>query len=298
MDKKSLSRFEELSVSDEKPSINDSSDIDRLWQDLEQGLIDVNTNRAWSRLSACIDQVDLKPKVSPLRWVASAVLIVGLTWIAYSLLSTSEEYLYEARQNHTDFILPDKSSVTLGKGSTLSYASDARVRNVQLVGVAFFNVEENQDLPFKITAGKVKVEVVGTSFEIISDDNYFKIAVKGGEVKVNYGSESWSLVRGDAISIDSDLKAFKRFSNLDDLPGQYFNGDITLNNEQLLKVLQMLSYKHDLDLHFSSSNLKPCLISVKFDLNELHSTLENLSVAVDFSFSIVDNKLEISGKGC
>jgi ferric-dicitrate binding protein FerR (iron transport regulator) len=71
--------------------------------------------------------------------------------------------------SRTNFRLPDGTTVWLNGNSKLEY--DIRhfgesLREVTLIGEAYFDVVKNNDKPFIIHANKVNIKVVGTSFNV------------------------------------------------------------------------------------------------------------------------------------
>ena len=71
--------------------------------------------------------------------------------------------------SRTNFRLPDGTTVWLNGNSKLEY--DIRhfgesVREVTLIGEAYFDVVKNKDKPFIIHANKINIKVVGTTFNV------------------------------------------------------------------------------------------------------------------------------------
>lgn len=82
--------------------------------------------------------------------------------------------------------LPDGSQVWLNSDSKLFYSSDfgKNERTVKLVGEAFFDVEKNKDLPFKVNTSEVTINVTGTMFNLKAypDENTIETTLEEGEV--------------------------------------------------------------------------------------------------------------------
>ena len=69
----------------------------------------------------------------------------------------------------TNLVLPDGTKVWLNAGSKLSYNSDIfgiELREVSLVGEAFFDVTKNPEKPFVIHTQKMDIKVLGTAFNV------------------------------------------------------------------------------------------------------------------------------------
>lgn len=64
--------------------------------------------------------------------------------------------------------LPDGTKVWLSSGSRISYSRNfnENERDVFLSGEAYFDVARDEHLPFKVTAGELKIKVLGTEFNV------------------------------------------------------------------------------------------------------------------------------------
>jgi ferric-dicitrate binding protein FerR (iron transport regulator) len=106
--------------------------------------------------------------------------------------------------------LPDGSAVWLNSGSSLTYSNlyGSNIRKVDLSGEAFFEVKENQDIPFRVKCGDLNIQVLGTSFNISAYQNTGKIDVvleKGAvELTGKTGDSGKTLLNpGEMASYDS-----------------------------------------------------------------------------------------------
>ncbi len=85
--------------------------------------------------------------------------------------------------------LPDKSSVQLAPGSSISYLGQFELsrREVHLHGDAFFDVSRNPNRPFIVYCGRTVTRVLGTSFWIksLSESKSIEVSVKTGKVSVS-----------------------------------------------------------------------------------------------------------------
>jgi ferric-dicitrate binding protein FerR (iron transport regulator) len=69
----------------------------------------------------------------------------------------------------TNVVLPDGTKVWLNAGSKLSYENDkygAELREVTLIGEAFFDVTKNAEKPFVIHTQRMDIKVLGTAFNV------------------------------------------------------------------------------------------------------------------------------------
>ena len=64
--------------------------------------------------------------------------------------------------------LPDGSTVWLNAGSKLTYTKDfgKEIREVTLIGEAFFDVTKMKEKPFIIHTSSINIKVLGTAFNV------------------------------------------------------------------------------------------------------------------------------------
>lgn len=79
------------------------------------------------------------------------------------------EIVVEAPQgSRSEMVLPDGTKVWLNAGSKISYSQTFgyTVRLVRLEGEGYFEVAHNEQLPFSVESGNVRVKVLGTKFNV------------------------------------------------------------------------------------------------------------------------------------
>jgi transmembrane sensor len=137
-----------------------------------------NWNKAWRKIS----------RRTGVRWfntpgITSGLRNVAITFfIALAVGSFSVHYFYSQKEIFTErefvvlaplgaktyIILPDSTKVWLNAGSTLKYSThyDITGRSVHLTGEAYFYVESNSDLPFRVHAHDLVINALGTEFNV------------------------------------------------------------------------------------------------------------------------------------
>lgn len=95
--------------------------------------------------------------------------------------------------------LPDGSSVWLHPGSTIYFPSrfDGGVRQVKLVGEAYFQVRHDEARPFVVEAGGLRTRVLGTEFNVnTSGRNGATVVLVSGSVRVEADGGGKTLMPG------------------------------------------------------------------------------------------------------
>ncbi|HEX6426058.1 MAG TPA: FecR domain-containing protein [Niastella sp.] len=130
---------------------------------------------------------------------ASAILIVGLTW----LLLNKDKQLPDNKQtivatgtdkeSRSTMTLPDGSIVRLNAQSKVSYAQDfAKTREVYLTGEAYFEVTHNAAIPFIVHTDAADIKVLGTKFNVrnYSNEHRMEAALLTGSIELTLRADS------------------------------------------------------------------------------------------------------------
>ncbi len=142
-----------------------------------------------------------KKRVVPLFYkvAASLFLIIGIATTLYlnnqpdpvsqpNYITKSTSYDQKATIR-----LSDGSTVRLNSGSSITYPETfvESLREVELVGEAFFEVQKDTERPFTVKSNDILTTVLGTSFNVNSYDSLsVSVALVEGKVKVRSTHES------------------------------------------------------------------------------------------------------------
>lgn len=167
----------------------------RLWEESNKigKQPDINIEEDWQIVRSRMGFDKRTKRISPLKYfsriAAILVLAFGLVILFKMVLRVSEtnnDYFteYISADEKKLVSLPDGSIITLNRNSKLliSKTFNSDNREVILTGEAYFDVEKNPDVPFKVYAENSIVEVLGTSFNIRSDTSEVIVDVVSGKV--------------------------------------------------------------------------------------------------------------------
>jgi ferric-dicitrate binding protein FerR (iron transport regulator) len=164
----------------------------------------------------------------------------------------------------TQLTLADSSKVWLNSESTFRYPSDfSKDRKVFLSGEAYFEVENNKELPFTVKTDYIDVQVLGTRFNIraYQKDCEFLATILEGKVALmdgKSGDTRSTLYRGDQAQ-------FKRRNNelnvhkLNDNPESsidWIKGRYEFHDQPLSQVLNFASRWYDVKFVVKDKELK------------------------------------------
>jgi len=174
----------------------DVSDVDQQWRRLKSSMASVRPMYETDKLNR------FGRLFSVLKLMAAACLLLAGIFLSErfvlaprrALLAAKPVELKSYNGEQRTIRLTDGTSVRLNAGSSITYpkhfAKD--LREVTLVGEAFFDVTPMKDAPFIIHTGKLTTRVLGTSFNIRAypENEAVLVAVVEGKVKVSANNAS------------------------------------------------------------------------------------------------------------
>lgn len=174
------------------------------------------------------DKNQLRRVLFAYKWLKIAavlVLLVTGAWFSAAVLEdrkaiTSETVAWIEKVNHagqrSSHLLPDGTKVWLNVESRMTFPeqfSDT-LRQIQLVGEAYFEVAKDEKKPFVVNTADINTVVLGTSFNVRAypEDDEIKVALLEGKVRVQVGQEEARVMfPGDeVVARKEDLKVVQR----------------------------------------------------------------------------------------
>jgi len=249
------------------------------------------------------------------RLAAAACIVVTLSAGLYRLISkplSSEKDVVTriappeaSLAGYTRYItLPDGSSVVLHSGSKLEYPVEFKedVREVTLLGEAYFDIIHNPAKPFVIHTGKVRTTVLGTAFNIKSDEKQVIVSVTRGKVKVESGLETLAVLTTDQQIQYNVPKAVRVRHTVDatTIVTDWTKEDMVFDGISFEEIAGLLSKRYGVPVRFKNESLKKCKIRASFSGTE---TLEQVSTVLSAirngSFEqLKDGTILFNGEGC
>jgi transmembrane sensor len=272
---------------DEK-NLNYYNGFKKIWEDsllIAAENKTINEDAAWKRLQNRIHEKEMpvitlkKSSIHWLRIVASILLISTLGWLGYSYFENkSANTLIQVYATSTilNDTLPDGTTITLNKNSSLSYTSTFKgsTRPVTLKGEAFFNVSPDKTKPFIITINGVTVQVVGTSFNVKNKNGKTIVAVETGIVKVSKNKDQVELRQGEKVIIaDQKLELVKSISK-GRLYNYYRNKELVCDETPLQELVEALNEIYNVNIIIKNTSLKEKTLTTVFKDQSLGQVLE------------------------
>ncbi len=248
------------------------------------------------------------PIFSKILKVAAAIVIVaGISFFAYNYIiypyGSGDEIVAE---NMLSTKLPDGSSVTLQKGTTLQINDFDVSRSVVLSGKAYFNIREDKFRPFTIETQSAKVQVVGTSFMVNTrDEKNTEVIVETGQVNLYQKPEAFngsnmmvSLTSGEKGELSVGTRGIRKKKVKDENYLAWKTGFLNFRNTSMTEVANTLEDTYGIQVEFENASIRLCRLTANYKAKTSEEVVEFIAETFDFTFTRQDNKVIFSGQGC
>ncbi len=223
--------------------------------------------------------------------------------------------------------LPDGTSVWLNSSSKLTYDNEnfgAKVREVSLVGEAYFDVEKNASKPFIIHTTKMDIKVFGTAFNVKSyptDKTTETSLIRGSvEVTLNDRQEKIMLkpneklifntlqnipekrnIEKEDFNTNNKEKPIIELSHLTVYPidnsiveTAWMDNKLVFRNESSEDIALKMERWYGISIVIVTESLKKELITGSFEKETIYQALKALQFTNKFTFIIEKDKIIIS----
>lgn len=194
----------------------------------------------------------------------------------------------------SQLFLPDGSKVVLNSDSRLEYNEMFGINNREIVlkGEAYFDVEKNRKLPFRVQAEGVKITALGTEFNVKSYTNESVVEVLLAEGKVMIeGSdadvENEYLVEGESLVYSKEDHIFIK-SNVSFVHKlQWKFGVLLFNEASEEEVMRTLERWYGVNIRVvNKSSIKDWMYTSRFENESLENVLSSMGHVKKFDFEI------------
>ena len=257
------------------------------------------------------------------RSVAAAciLLLVGLGFTYWAGVAESKNAYFQkemlaqmvTKENQTKQVqvirLEDGTTIHLYPNASLKYPSrfDSKVREVVLVGNAFFEVAKNPNKPFLILTGNTITKVLGTSFLIKSEENRkVEVAVKTDQVTVfqNHVDElkepTVVLTPNQKVVYEADEKVFE--TGIVEQPVVLATAKelvrFDFQKVKMKEVIAVLEKAYGLKISVENPAMLSCYFTGDLNNMDLYTQLDFMCQSLSASYQPFGTSIRISGNGC
>jgi transmembrane sensor len=291
-------------------------------------------NSMWAsiqgRIDASAEPLPRRP-ASKMVWamaLASILLVLAAIGFWVQLPQTSDQNPFAYNQQGDDFVeevnntdeplevrLEDGSTVVLESKSKLKYKkgfSKDSLRQVYMLGKAFFRVTKNPYKPFIVHSNEIVVKVLGTSFQVESPENGEKVlvSVKTGKVSVSAPTHvvQNSTKRDGVILLPNQQVTYERKNHqfektLIESPEflsstEIAPSDFAFDNVPIAEAFKTIESAYGVEIIFNEEVMKNCYITASLGSESLRDKLKIICATVEASYEIIDANVVINSAGC
>tara|TARA_R110002050_G_scaffold223672_2_gene359553 strand:+ start:30418 stop:31575 length:1158 start_codon:yes stop_codon:yes gene_type:complete len=203
-----------------------------------------------------------------------------------------------------DVVLSDGTHIYLNSGTTIQYPVNfikGHDRKVSLTGEAYFEVAKDENHPFVVEMGNLKLEVLGTVFNAshYPEDTSTSTVLVEGSVKIYHGKDptgkrNSTLLRPGVRAEWNNKNETISLENVDvAIYTAWVHGKLVFRNTSFLKIRQVLERKYNVTIKNADSALDNQLFNATFDIETIEEVLESFSKSYALKYSIKNNEVII-----
>jgi len=223
-----------------------------------------NGEESWNRLNSKLNQESYNSWQRTIRkeWfykvAAIFFFVISIGSFAWNFSHQSQDILETtttviAENGQISKVeLPDGSMIWLNSGSTLSYNNHFSIenRNLVLTGEAYFDVSKNENLPFVVDCGGLKVKALGTRFNVNAYDigKSAQIVLEDGVVELidnNTHNSFYRMKPGDLVEIRLKSNSYKAETVNTMRYSSWKDGIVNIYNLSLDEVIKQLEKRYN-----------------------------------------------------
>jgi len=282
----------------------------------DKALPEVNLNHLLDRVHHIIRKKETIRRQKPIQkfiqvyMKAAAILLLPLLIagaLVYSYLgnhgkSISDQQvstmIYAPLGARVSFNLPDGTKGMLNSGSHLSYSLPFTInRQVKLEGEAWLEVSHDENHPFEINTGNLKVKVLGTSFNISAYpvENYVEVVLQQGKVEFldNKGDEKVTMLPSERLVFQNG-NISKSVAD----PTKYnawTEGKLVFRGDPMAEVARRIERWYNIKVELADQELEKYSFRATFLDDTLEEVLRCLSMTSPIRYRITPRKLLTDG---
>lgn len=241
-----------------------------------------------------------KPNRSWIWKVAASIIIALGIGVVFHLTQTPPEVTYitktTSKGQKATITLSDGSTARLNAQSAITYPETfaEELRELELVGEAFFDIKKDKDRPFVVSAHKIETTVLGTTFNVNAyDSSEVSVALVSGRVKVNAAHDNSSFNQSE-VFLNPGESALYDLESGDINIGPFDekklvawkDGIIYLSDAGYNQVFDQLAHWYGVEFEFVNAPTDKWDYSGEFEDMSLELVLSTIGYSKGFEFQI------------
>jgi ferric-dicitrate binding protein FerR (iron transport regulator) len=306
-----------INASGENKDIYDS--VKKIWESPDENFDESDINSIWGKVKSKTvgkDSTGIDHQISPMkrffsypliRYAAVFIFAVSISVIYYFYSGTPSPSNYitlnVANGTQEEIILSDGSKVIIDAGSIFEYPKGFldEIREVKLVGEAYFEVQNNPDKKFRVISKNAIVTVLGTKFNIRAIDNFphVSVAVSEGRVSLSPSKKEADYVivnKGYRASIDANNKLSQPTVAQSKNISSWIIGEIYFEDVILTEVINQLERWYDVQFEYDEAKIKNERLTLSIHNKSLDEMLELISGLTGTNYVVKNRTVTITQK--
>jgi len=194
--------------------------------------------------------------------------------------------------------LPDGSKVWLNSGSELTYpiVFNTSERRVHLIGEAYFKVQKSET-PFFVSSLGPEIKVYGTEFNVNSYENedLVTVALAEGKVSLNLDGKEAFIAPGQVSAFDKKSKSIT-IENTDVVTySSWREGKYIFRDTPLSSILRILQRQHNVTINLMNPQLGNYRYKLTIGNESLEQILQLLSISAPIKYNFKRRELNPDG---
>ncbi len=282
-----------------------------------------NANAAWTNVHAQISPLKVKyvqhkkkrKEVLAQFYKYAAIVIIALLLgsVGYFIGFRNQvpaiysEIISAENQVLNEYELPDGSVVTLNSDSKLIFPKKFKgdIREVSIIGEAFFDIKPNPEKPFVINAGNAQVKVLGTSFNVCAypGAETVEVIVKTGKVQViSKNTDMYAenkevfLNTGEKGTLFTSNHILKKSVNANPNFIAWKTHDLIFNKVSLQEVIRCLEEVYHIDIIVTEPGLNDLIYEGHFDQKPIDFVLDVIRLTFNLELSVENEHYTLSSR--
>ncbi len=253
-------------------------------------------------------------------------LVFPFPWKADKSIHKNQVGTKKGSKSH--IVLPDGTNVWLNADSKITYPGNFQgdIREVSLVGEAFFDVVKNVNKPFIIHTGTMDVKVLGTAFNVrsypgemtteasllrglievtLNGTEKKKILLKPNEKLTVLNSDESYLKTGPVTAkrnipeeVDIPILAITKIhynqKDSSNAETSWVYNKLSFDNEKIDRVFSKIEQWYDIEIVVEDENIQSKHFTATFENKSLKDVMEALALVLNFSYHEKDGKMIIN----
>lgn len=153
-------------------------------------------------------------------------------------------------------ILADGTKVWMNSDSKFEFPTvfTGKERRVRLQGEAYFQVQRNEKMPFRIEVNGIEVAVLGTSFNIQAYGELMYTTLVEGAVALNVGGDTFRLSPGEEAKVNKRKVRVQKVDVYERIAWK--EGKFVFREKRLEEVMEILGRWYDVEICYRNAAVK------------------------------------------